>query len=73
MKKTDWYPRDIKPVRVGVYECEWKSGRVIGGNWFNYWDGEQWSYGYGRPDISPSRAIPKKYLADLIRWRGVMK
>jgi hypothetical protein len=26
MKKTEWYPPHIKPVRAGLYEC-----RMVGG------------------------------------------
>jgi hypothetical protein len=35
MKKTKWFPADIKPVRIGIYE-------VLGSNHMWLWDGANW-------------------------------
>ena len=42
MKKTDWYPPNIKPVREGLYEVgsDELSVKV-------YWDGKHWIRGNG--------------------------
>jgi len=36
---TDWYPAEIKPCRVGWYECRY----ALGGEIYRYWfDGSFW-------------------------------
>ena len=40
-KLTEWFPAEIKPVRVGVYEVSNCFGEKIGN--FAYWDGKKWS------------------------------
>jgi hypothetical protein len=42
---TDWYPADVKPVRVGVYETK---SPVLAGDpgWYAYWNGDAWSWGF---------------------------
>ena len=35
---TDWFPGDVKPVRVGVYEVQDEGG--VGK--FSEWNGEHW-------------------------------
>lgn len=69
LKLTDWYTKDQKPVRVGVYERDY--GDYVS---YCYWDGESfgprteevidafWMYsGSGR---SPNQGFS---------WRGVAK
>lgn len=50
MKLTEWYPAKIKPVHVGLYECnigleEAHAGRK--GMLF-YWDGDLWLQQYSK-------------------------
>ena len=58
MKKTAWYPKNIKPVRTGWYEvqgCSWYivcTGR-------HYWDGERWAF------LGSSIPVPA------LPWRGL--
>ena len=40
MKKTDWFPGDVKPVRVGVYEQK----NPIGQLGYQRWDGSSWYF-----------------------------
>jgi hypothetical protein len=41
METTEWYPPDVKPVRVGAYEITFfDSGWAY--EWFAWWDGRQW-------------------------------
>lgn len=42
---TDWYPWQTKPVRVGVYERDYRS-IGYGINYFSLWDGDHWYSGY---------------------------
>lgn len=41
MKTTDWFPADIKPVHVGVYET--KSPVFNQPGRFSFWSGKKWS------------------------------
>lgn len=39
-KLTDWFPADVKPMRVGVYECKRSAYSVLkhwNGVWFGAW------------------------------------
>jgi len=40
MKKTEWYPANIKPIHKGVYET--RASEDEGGDCFNYWNGACW-------------------------------
>jgi hypothetical protein len=40
MKKTKWYPGNVKPVHVGVYETAPRYGRQF----FQFWDGKRWGF-----------------------------
>ena len=74
MKRTQWYLGTIKPVRVGVYECEWEYLGTIS-YFFNFWDSEGWRFGY--PLLDQRRVFVKASPIDdehtLIKWRGVKK
>lgn len=39
---TPWFPGDVKPVRVGLYQREWDLAANL--NDPDYWDGKQWRY-----------------------------
>ena len=41
-KLTPWFPPEIKPVRIGWYECEICVGRGTGER--HYWDGSDWNW-----------------------------
>ena len=47
MKKTAWFPGDVKPVRVGVYQQKDWTGRRIG---YQRWDGFDWFAWYTDAD-----------------------
>lgn len=60
--RTDWFPPEIKPAHVGVYEIRNRDGYGI--EWWAKWDGKQWVYTV-RPDTS---------LMDQDReWRGLKR
>lgn len=44
-KVTEWYPANVKPVHVGVYEVETALGR-----YFRLWDGKRWHWGGDTPN-----------------------
>lgn len=62
---TPWYPADVKPVRVGVYERKIVVWKV----WFSYWNGKKWSIG-GR---TPKEAMLYKNIRSnvILPWRGL--
>lgn len=39
---TEWYPADVKPVHVGVYEVQ-NMYDPTHPNLFNYWTGKEWT------------------------------
>jgi hypothetical protein len=64
MNKTGWFPADVKPVHVGVYET---SFAYVGG--FSEWNGYRWSNQYD----TPQRAKDMAYFAGEQDkcWRGL--
>ena len=73
MKRTNWYPPTMLPVRVGVYECEWVRGK-FGGIWFNYWNGTSFLLGSQVAQFAAYTEGRKRLPFDrLKRWRGVRK
>ena len=75
MKLTQWFPGDVKPVRVGVYERLYFREQLE--TRYSYWNGEEWSVW----SILPSGAALAALAAEEKRismcqdlpWRGVMK
>lgn len=46
METTEWFPADVKPVHVGVYERDWSNAPELPPiEWFDRWDGVTWRYG----------------------------
>lgn len=68
MKLTDWYPGDVKPVRVGVYEREYP---LSGIGCYCKWDGKMWHSGYENVD----RASIEPAISNIqnLPWRGLSK
>ncbi len=52
MKKTPWFPADIKPVHVGVYETKHEVRPGAPESCFRYWDGKWWSLGARPPAMA---------------------
>ena len=64
MKKTPWFPGDVKPVRPGVYERQYEVGV-----YYSQFDGSTWRCGWrdahtaiNETRVSPFQANP---------WRGL--
>lgn len=59
---TDWYPPELKPVRVGMYESQiYDAGFVY--DWFVYWDGLRWLSG----------ELGCSLIDQNITWRGILE
>jgi len=64
-KLTPWFPRNKKPVNVGVYETDDDLGILT----YQYWNGRWW--GFGMCDVAAANKYKKeKSLWQKIKWRG---
>ena len=70
--KTDWYRGDQKPVRVGVYERQYRPDTDDG--LFCWFDGKFWHGGFFTIEeclaCVPSKLIS---LSQSLPWRGIKK
>lgn len=70
-KVTQWFPANIKPVHIGLYNAS------IAGNTrlMRLWNGRYWSRGFYPEVMNGSeikRAKKSKYrLQDCVKWRGL--
>jgi hypothetical protein len=58
VKKTKWFPANVKPVRVGWYQVKCDMGFTCGG--MHFWNGKYWQV----PLWGECSAVP---------WRGIKK
>lgn len=65
LKKTPWFPKEVKPVRPGVYEVDYP----MYSPWFRYFDGKRWRFGCCSPSNATESCIPVKLA--LLPWRGL--
>jgi len=65
MKMTPWYPPEIRPMRVGEYECHSNERR-----WF---DGNLWSCAYLPHEPSFIKQAERQQVSSYqeITWRGL--
>jgi hypothetical protein len=63
---TEWYPPNVKPVRVGVYLTNALDGR------FQYWNGKYWG-GYAAYEAAAAdpEAVWRKSRFQCVEWRGL--
>lgn len=40
--RTNWFPPEVKPVHIGMYEIRNRDG--FGIEWWAYWNGEKWVF-----------------------------
>jgi hypothetical protein len=64
LKLTQWFPGEVKPVRMGVYERKWPDGDRV----WTIWNGRNW----GNSFLSP---VDVRYVCrgieQSIPWRGL--
>ncbi len=65
MKKTEWFPYNIKPVRIGVYEV-WNEG------WYAHWNGRRWGWPFENVAMAYANPSPKG-ASQFKDWRGLTK
>jgi hypothetical protein len=68
---TQWFNKDQKPSRVGVYEVDDADCRGESVKWFAYWNGDKFGYRtFDAPDALILRKEPTA-LPRLTQWRGL--
>lgn len=65
MKMTPWFPPEIRPVRVGEYQCDSSARR--------WWDGESWSCMYFPDEPRAIKLAERQQVScyQEIQWRGL--
>lgn len=70
---SEWFPRDITPVRAGVYEVRIKAnGKIV--RWFSHWNGQYWCLSAMTPDDAREYYITRSDAAEHaggFEWRGL--
>ena len=65
MKVTDWFPGDVKPVRRGVYERDYRNGGIA----FAMWNGRRWMYKGDTPTEAFNETMQSRN--SNLKWRGL--
>lgn len=68
MKLTEWYPPDIKPVRIGVYETTSYDNTPS----YQHWGGEFWGFCSTHVKSAAMHGASRSGLQD-VSWRGIAK
>jgi hypothetical protein len=70
---SDWFPREVKPVHIGVYEVRVKAnGKIV--RWYSYWNGTFWGMSSNTPGAANVlRETPSDAAAHAggFEWRGL--
>lgn len=69
MQLTPWFPGDLKPVRVGVYERKYDTTQTA----YCHFDGQNWRFGTTSLHFASDAASKRLSNAQNLPWRGVMK
>lgn len=72
MKKTRWFPGDIKPIHTGVYEVQ----NMYGSDFpvlFNFWSGKRWTGAAERIDDLVMYENPGAFAVQDRIWRGLQE
>lgn len=67
LKLTRWFPGNIKPIRIGIYQRSYPTGI-----YYSQWNGESWGIGFANISIAKAQSFYKSNLQEL-HWRGVRK
>ena len=59
---TDWFPPEIKPVHVGVYQTDFCG--------YAHWNGKKWGYGRLSPLDAKTCAVYRSAIQNK-SWRGL--
>ena len=67
MKLTEWFPAEIEPVHVGVYQTRRYRGEE--GEWFQLWNGQDW--GLSSLNILLASGSEHDGAFQDVEWRGL--
>lgn len=70
MRKTRWFPADVKPKRKGWYESRYQINGKYKEPFMVHWDGKTWSFVLANGKRFPSWEL-RPDLKD--QWRGLTK
>ena len=73
---TPWYPMNIKPARIGVYQADWNIPSPAFENdvWYAYFDGKEWGWMQPNPDKAlRSYQMEQHRRHAYLIWRGIAK
>lgn len=67
-KLTPWFPGDVNPARIGVYEKDFGCA-----NDYQYWDGSRWHYGDNTPEKTVKKLTVRSaaFIPSSRPWRGL--
>lgn len=65
---TEWFPPNVKPARIGVYE---RSPHPGSGGWFSKWNGGYWSHSYANAEAASK--CTRQGMFQNWYWRGIKK
>lgn len=64
---TQWFPRDIKPVRIGLYKRRLPSSNVV----YSMWDGKRWLVGADTKKLAATSSSFSGFQS--LQWQGLRK
>jgi hypothetical protein len=70
MKKTDWFPRDVRPARVGVYETLDRRFSGRDDIRFQHWNGKFWG-AYAATQVIAEDSASVRSNCRAPKWRGL--
>jgi hypothetical protein len=71
---TSWFPPDVPPVRVGVYEVNDAECLFPEDKWYAYWDGNKFGWrDCTGPDAAFSARGNGTFLPERTVWRGLAR
>ncbi|QTO46371.1 hypothetical protein [Burkholderia latens] len=76
MKKTPWFPANVKPIHDGIYECNRLECGAVRVTRMLRWTGSNAPYGWTYTDDGvPSKSKPGEaalmFKEDGDKWRGI--
>lgn len=64
---TPWYPGELQPVQIGVYQRRNSLGEIV----YSHWDGERWCWNHVSAVGAARNTDPS--LAQALSWRGLVE
>jgi hypothetical protein len=66
LKLTEWFPPEIKPVHIGVYQCN-----PFAPHTYRNWDGKNWGVSQHTAEQASFVGYLHAQYQDKIEWRGL--